>query len=121
MLFVLRTSALYNNNRYVVGFLCMSWLGVLISSIFVPLGVTGNAIANTSHCFEAKTKLAEGLAELPPLLHDSIVFFANSWALSKNSYSDDEALRGKLQAMFLGKYLPTLSKSLLHDGQAYYL
>ena len=103
-----------------VGFLCMSWLSVLISSVFVQLGVTGYAIANSGYCYEAKTKLAEGLAQLPPFLHDSFVFFATSWALSKNSYSDGGA-KGKLRTMFLGKYLPAFSKSFLHNGQAYYL
>ena len=120
MLFILRTSALYNNNKYMVGFLYTSWLGVLICSVFVPLGVTGYAIANTGYCIEVKTDLAQGLAIIPPFLHDSFVFFSTSWALSKNSYSD-EKVKDKLQAMFLGKYLPAFSKSLLHDGQAYYL
>ena len=120
MPFVLRTSALYDNNKYVVGFLCMSWLGVLICSIFVPLGVTGYAIANTGYCIEVKTNLAQAFAIIPPFVHDSIVFIATSWALSKNSYSDEKA-KDKLQAMFLGKYLPAFSKSLLRDGQAYYL
>ena len=119
MLFVLRTSALYDNNKYVVGFLCMSWLGVLICSIFVSFGVMGYAIANTGYCIEAKTNLAEGFAVIAPFVHDSVVFAATSWALSKNSYSDTKI--GKLQAMFLGKYLPAFSKSLLHDGQMYYL
>jgi len=120
LLFVLRTSALYNNNRYIVGLLSMSWLGVLICSILVPFGVSGYAIAKTGYCIEVKTALAGGFAEISPFVHDTIVFFATSWALSKSSYPHDNA-KGKLQAMFLGKYLPTFSKSILHDGQAYYL
>ena len=98
----------------------MSWLGVLICSTLVPLGVTGDAIANTGYCIEVKTDLAGGFAEVPPFVHDTIVFWATSWALSQNSYSDDSA-KGRMEAMFLGKYLPTFSKCLLHDGQAYYL
>jgi len=119
LLFVMRTSALYNNNRYMVAFLVLSWLCVLICSALVPLGVMGIPFANTNYCIEIKTPVSWALTRIPPFTHDTIVFAVTSFALMRSSYSDDN--KGKLRTMVLGKYLPAFSKSLLRDGQAYYL
>ena len=102
-----------------VGILSLSWLGVAICSALVPMGVTGNPIADTGYCIEVKTPLAWGFSRIAPFIHDTFVFMATSFALMKNSYSYDN--KSKLEAMVFGKYLPAFSKSLLRDGQAYYL
>ncbi len=83
------------------------------------MGVRGEPIANTGYCIEYKTPLAWEFARIVPFIHDTIVFMATSFALMRNSYSDDS--KGKLEAIVFGKYLPAFSKSLLRDGQAYYL
>ena len=120
LLFVMRVSALYNNNKYVVVFFSITWLSVLAACIAVPIGAIGTQIGTTKYCIEDKTPLAAKLSSFCPFLHDSLVFIATSWALMRSSYSEVNVKNG-FRVMVLGRHLPAFSKSILRDGQAYFL
>jgi hypothetical protein len=80
--FVMRVSALYNNNKYAIVLLSVSWLSVLGSCIAVPIGATGFNIGTTKYCLDAKTKTANALALFWPFIHDSLIVVArhgHSW------------------------------------------
>jgi hypothetical protein len=122
LLFVFRVCALYHNNKYVVGFFSLTWLSVLGSSIALAINVHGIEIAQTGYCIEDKPQLVASLATILPAVHDAFVFWATSWAFAWNSLSpSDNRIKHGFNVMVLGKYLPAFSKSILHDGQAYYL
>ena len=116
LLFVMRVCALYGNSKYVIAFFSMTWLFVLGSSIMVPIGINPGT---TNHCSDSKTELPKLLATFSVVLHDSLVFVATSWAL-RNSYSDIN-MKSSIRVMALGRHLPPFSKSILRNGQAYYL
>jgi hypothetical protein len=86
----------------------------------VPIGTRALKIGTTKHCSDGKTELARLLASFSVVIHDSLIFLATSWALMRNSYSDI-SMKGSVRVMFLGRHLPAFSKSILRDGQAYYL
>ena len=55
-----------------------------------------------------------------PLIYDTCVFLAVSWRLSRNAY-DPYTHSSGVRILIFGDYLPIFSKSLLQDGQIYYL
>lgn len=122
LLFVFRVCALYNNDKYVVAFFSLTWLSVLGSSIAFALGVHGKEIARTGYCLETVTQPIGIVATVLPAAHDTFVFWATSWAFMWHSASTSESrVTEGFKNMVLAKHLPAFSKSLLRDGQAYYL
>ncbi|KAF9482245.1 hypothetical protein BDN70DRAFT_853708 [Pholiota conissans] len=123
LLFFFRVSAIYNRNRLVVAFFFMIWLGLLACTLFIPIGVLGTNIGNTKYCQDADVPPTAYAAIIAPLVHDTLVFIAISWRLTRNAHIDSDS--GKLSEGFkvalLGKYLPQFTRGLLRDGQRYYL
>lgn len=120
LLFVFRVCALYNDNKYVVAIFSLSWLLVLGLSIAVPIGNTAVNIGTTKYCVFTRRKSSTSLAVFYPFVHETMVFIATSWALLRNSYIDINIKNG-FKVVVMGNFLPAFSKSVLHDGQAYYL
>jgi len=121
LLLVFRVVALYMNNKYVIVFFALSWLSVLAISMAVPFGMTGMQIKNTAYCVEIKSKPhAILLSAIGPGIHDILIFMATIWALMKNSYTETN-MKNSFNVMVLGRHLPAFSKSLLHNGQLYFL
>jgi len=116
--FVARVSALYGNNRFVVTFFSLLWLCVLASAIAVALGTSALRIGKTNYCAESRAKKSSVLAAMA-LVYDTLIFMATSWALMR-SYTPVTSNRA-FRNMVLGKHLFAFSKSILRDGQAYYL
>lgn len=120
LLFVFRISALYNNNKYVIAFFYLSWLGVLGSSILLPIGISGANIAFTKYCVQNELKAYTKIGIILPPVNDTLVFFATSWAIFMNVYVETSVKNG-FDVMVLGRHLPAFSRSILQNGQAYYL
>ncbi len=120
LLFVFRISALYDNNKYVIAFFFFSWLGVLGSSILMPIGISGTNIAFTKYCVQNEMKPYVKLSIILPPVNDTLVFFATSWAFFMNVYVETSIKNG-FDVMVLGRHLPAFSRSILQNGQAYYL
>ena len=120
LLLVLRVCALYNNSRRAIALFSLSWLSVLASSIAVPMGVTGVQVPFTNYCFVVKSEVSWILTATGPILHDTLVFCATSWAFISHSYPRAK-WRAMLGIVVRGDDLPPLSRSILRDGQAYFL
>ena len=120
LLFVLRVCALYRNSKYAIAFFSSLWIGLLVSSIIMPFGTSAYKISSNGPCLVNDKNYAYDLADLPPLVHDTIIFFATSWVFLFHSH-EDFTLKNGLKVLVFGKFLPALSKSILRDGQLYYL
>ena len=120
LLFVFRVCAIYNNNRSVVAVFSLSWLTVLGTSIMIPLGASASNIGTTNYCIQTSVKPYAKYSGFFPLAHDTLVFVATSWGFLRNSYVG-VSFKNMYKVMILGKHLPGFSKSILHDGQAYFL
>jgi len=53
-------------------------------------------------------------------IHDGLIFMAASWAFMRNSFSDVN-VTNSIKVMVFGRNLPAFSKSILQNGQAYFL
>lgn len=120
LLFFFRLRAIYNRDRIVVGCFFILWCGLLACTIFIPAGILGGTIGPTKYCVDEDVPISAYAAIIAPLVHDTLVFIAISWRLLQNA-SIDGNLKENLQVVMYGKYLPAFSKSLLLDGQRYYL
>src|SRR6266545_1654082 len=120
LLFVLRVCALYYNKKWVIAFFSLSWISVLCTSILVSIGTLGAPIDHTNYCLEVKSSSSSRIAAITPFVHDTLVYFATSWAFMRNSYMEPNVQNG-FAVMVLGEHLPAFSRSILRNGQAYYL
>jgi hypothetical protein len=99
----------------------MTWLFVLGAHIFVPIVTSGANIGTTKYCFlQHRTNLANLLTSASVFIHDSLVFIATSWAFMRISFSNVNVKNG-IGVMVFGRNLTPFSKSILRDGQAYFL
>jgi hypothetical protein len=122
LLFVFRVCALYQNRKYAVVFFSALWIGLLACSIIMPFGVSAYTIPISGYCIEIKSDLTTSLVELSPFIHDTIIFLATSWAFVSNSSAyQDMNLKNGLRILLSGNPLPAFSRSILRDGQLYYL
>ena len=120
LLLVFRVVALYKNNKYVIAFFGLCWLAVLALSIVVPMGASGMRIKNTPYCIQLTFKPYGIFGAIAPLVHDTLIFLATTWVFMRNSYLETN-LKNSYNIMVLGRNLPAFSKSLLRDGQLYFL
>jgi hypothetical protein len=122
LLFVFRVCALYHNRKYAVVFFSCLWIGLLACSIVMPFGTSAYKVPFTNYCIETKTGFAYTVIDLSPLIHDTIIFLATSWAFIYHSSAyQDMTLKNGLRVLLFGKFLPAFSKTILRDGQLYYL
>ena len=119
LLFVLRVCALYHNQKWVVAFFFLSWIAVLCTSIMLSMGTNGKR-SPPNYCLEVKSTSSSRIAAITPFVHDTLVYLATSWAFMRNSYMEPNVQNG-VAVMVWGKHLPAFSRSMLRNGQAYYL
>ena len=117
--FVARVSALYGNNKFVVTFFSLLWLCVLASAIAVAIGTSAFRVGETNYCAQSRSKKSSVLTAMA-LAYDTLIFVATSRAFMGYSYTPVSLKRG-FRDMVLGEHLFAFSKSILRDGQAYYL
>jgi len=103
-----------------VAFFAFMWLAVLAGCLTMPQGIAGTNIGPTEYCTIASFQPYVSAATLIPLVNDTLVFLAISWRLMRNAHAEN-SLGTKFRTLAFGHYLPSLSKALLQDGQAYYL
>jgi len=120
LLFFFRVRAIFDNNRYVVGFFGLMWLAVLAGCLTVTQGVVGAHIGDTKYCLNAKLENYVSSAAIIPLVNDTLVFLSISVRLMLNSHLED-SLKNGVRTLFFGFHMPGFSRSLLRDGQVYYL
>ena len=121
LLFVIRVYAICWNKSYLMIFVFLSWLLVLGSAIAVAVHTEGISIDGTDFCtgkMQGPRDIADAMSTVTRFFHDTLVFIVTSWWLYKSNFTDN--LDGFTGIVF-GKHLVPLARSMLHDGQAYYL
>lgn len=119
-LFFFRVRAVFDGNRWVVGFFVFMWLAVVAGMLTVTAGVTGAAIGDTKYCLNSKVESYVGAASIIPLVNDTLVFLTITYRLVTNSHME-YTLKDGFRTLVFGDYLPAFSRALLQDGQRYYL
>ncbi|KAF5310760.1 hypothetical protein D9619_007645 [Psilocybe cf. subviscida] len=128
-LFFLRLRAIYDRDRILVSVFFVLWLTLVGGSILIPVSIKGGEIGSTKYCHKVLPRRATRITIFGPialLSFDTLVFLAISWRLSRvASYRNGGRNGGhstnRIGAMLFGTNLPTFTRSLLVDGQMYYL
>ena len=120
LLFFFRARAVFAMNPLVVGLFAVLWLGVLGGCLTTIPGLAGENIGPTPYCITGVIRLYSAAGAITPLINDSIMFCAISWRLWSNTWTRRTVKNG-FRAMVFGEYLPAFSRSLLQDGQIYFL
>ncbi|KAF8898046.1 hypothetical protein CPB84DRAFT_1681667 [Gymnopilus junonius] len=120
LLFFFRVRAVFDGNKFVVAFFAFMWLAVVAGCITVTQGVTGANIGTTDYCLNVSLEGYVSAAAIVPLVNDTLVFLAITFRLMANAHRDYN-LKDGMRTLVYGDYLPSFSRALLQDGQAYYL
>ena len=120
LLLVFRAIACHKNNKYVTAFFTLSWLTLLANSVAFSLGIVGMQIENTPYCMETNFKWYAIIGVISSAIHDTLIFVATTWVFVGNS-SAEINLKNAFKVMVTGRHLLAFSKSLLRDGQLYFL
>ncbi|KAG6872491.1 hypothetical protein C0995_009353 [Termitomyces sp. Mi166 len=120
LLFFLRVRAVFNQNKAIVAFFAILWLGVLGASLAVA--TVGNAVhlGPTRYCINTKLKAYASAAPITFAINDTFVFLAISWRLLSNG-NLGRGHESSIKSIMLGEYLPAFSRAVFQDGQVYYL
>ncbi|KAH7908554.1 hypothetical protein BJ138DRAFT_342953 [Hygrophoropsis aurantiaca] len=130
LLFFFRVRAVYGGTTLATAFFGCLWLGVFACSLALISAVSATSIGTTEYCIDSGVSADVGAAIFPTLVYDTIVFVAISRRLAMLSFVDvslDESGSHRTRtpvwarAFLFGEYLPAFSRSLLRDGQIYYL
>ncbi|KAF9553164.1 hypothetical protein CPC08DRAFT_697996 [Agrocybe pediades] len=120
LLFFFRVRGLYAENGKVVAFFFFMWLAVIAASITPSTGVSVMNIGTSHYCTNSGLAPYVAAAGIIPFVNDTLVFFATSWRLWQNAYVT-QSIQNNVKVMVFGHHLPSFSRALLKDGQAYYL
>ena len=124
LLFFFRVRAMYNNNLYITLFFSFMWFAIVAGSVTSTQGVTLVPLGPTNYCTNGKMDdyvIASGII---PLVNDTLVFIAITWRLvhgSSRGSGTTTTRKGGSWSFIFGNHLPAFSRSLLQDGQVYYL
>jgi len=128
LLFFLRVRAIFANTRYAPAFFFFLWLANVGCSTLDFLLVDGTRLGPTESCiFTNLRKVYAIIPAVAVLVHDTLVFAAISYKLFSHSHfgmstRDQRGKPGNKTTAFLsGRGLPAFSRTLLQDGQVYYL
>ncbi|THU84334.1 hypothetical protein K435DRAFT_687688 [Dendrothele bispora CBS 962.96] len=127
LLFFLRLRAIYEDNRPVVGIFFILWLGNVACVSMIPLifkAATPSNIQGINYCIAESIRIRNAsIPAIGTLVHDTCVFIAISYRLSKNITVNNQGATFETvtKTFILGKNLPKFSKVLFRGGQLLYL
>ncbi|KDR82533.1 hypothetical protein GALMADRAFT_87907 [Galerina marginata CBS 339.88] len=121
-LFYIRVCAVYNNNKFVVAFFGLTWLGVLGGSVTIIEGVTGTHLGPTPFCLNIVAHEYIVTSSIAGLINDLTVFAAITYKFGRaNIDASGKSTSKGVSTFFNGDSLPAFSKAMLQDSQVYYL
>ncbi|KAE9390468.1 hypothetical protein BT96DRAFT_967765 [Gymnopus androsaceus JB14] len=121
LLFFFRVRAVFFARKYIVWVFFALWICVFASCMVIPFAGRATNIGPTKYCIETQNKPFGGAAVIVPNVHDTLVFLAISYQLLCLSHAEQHGMINTIRAFVSGSYLPALSKSILHNGQVYYM
>ncbi|KAF8799308.1 hypothetical protein BYT27DRAFT_7201895, partial [Phlegmacium glaucopus] len=110
LLIFFRARDVFSTSPWAVVFFGGLWFAVLAGCVGTFFGITASNIGPTKYCVNGNAKPHIGAAATISLINDTIVFLSITWHLWDG-----------IRVLVFGDYLPTFSRSMLQDGQAYYL
>lgn len=120
LLFFFRLRAVCMENPTIIRIGFALWLVSLAGCLTVPFALDSVPVGNTKYCVNTDARPYVALSGIFPFFHDTFVFLAITWKLTKNTHKEI-TLRTGVRVALLGDYLPAFSRALLVDGQRYYL
>ncbi|KAF8160269.1 hypothetical protein K438DRAFT_1860129 [Mycena galopus ATCC 62051] len=120
LLFFFRVCAIYGGARIVKIIFGLMWVVVLGTCIIVPFATRGVNIGTTRYCMVGEDPPYAAIVGIVPAVFDTAVFIAISYRLIGNTHTEYSWTK-KARTFLTGAYLPSFSKSLLVDGQIYYM
>ena len=119
-LFFFRVRAVYYNNKIITIFFGVLWLSLVGLSFLIPQATSATHIGTTKRCIVTRIT---PYVSIPVLIHatfDTLVFLAISFRIISFSIVGD-TFSARAKSFFRGDGLPSLPRSLLVGGQAYYV
>ncbi|THU91233.1 hypothetical protein K435DRAFT_841115 [Dendrothele bispora CBS 962.96] len=126
-LFALRVRAIFNGRPLIQAAFLALWMGTAGSCVlaFFVLGSSSNPDKSVSSCILVERKISLGLIiAVMAMVHDTAVFLGVSYQMYHyhRLFGGNTSSSRRVKILVTnGKDLPPLMKSLLHDGQMYYL
>ncbi|KZP23848.1 hypothetical protein FIBSPDRAFT_447659 [Athelia psychrophila] len=123
LLFCFRVSAIYLNSRIMVAFFTLGWLAVTGCRAYdAYLGMLKFSSGPDRSCgiiLPANGKI-DAVSYVSLAVYDTVVYLAISWRLSSEPMTGSH-WQARLSSFVSGTGLYRLSRTLLRDGQFYYL
>ncbi|KAF8961162.1 hypothetical protein BDZ97DRAFT_1829829 [Flammula alnicola] len=124
LLFFFRVRAVYMNNTYVTVFFFFVWLAIVAGCFVVAsqTDITHSNRSNTRCMLDGTVGLVSFITAVTivPMVNDVLIFCAVTWKLMQNTHVKI-TLKKSMKIILFGHYLPAFSRTLLRDGQAYFL
>ncbi|KAF5372817.1 hypothetical protein D9757_011100 [Collybiopsis confluens] len=120
LLFFIRARAVFMANKRMVAFLAFLWIMVVASSASLPIATFASAvnIEDTLYCMTKGGSPSAGAGLIVSTVFDTVIFLSISYKLvASHSFTENHGFRD----LILGANLSAFSKSILHEGQKYYL
>ena len=120
LLFFFRVRALYRGSRVISCFFFVVWLGVLcVCLLQTQMGLLIDIVATqqTQRCNPTgNSSLFIYASAIFPMFNDLLIFCATTYKLISTASVGDPTPKKRIMAAIFGTYLPTFSRTLLHDG-----
>jgi hypothetical protein len=117
-LFLVRLSAVYLRDKYVMTFFGLCWLAVFGIFVYDTTTILSRFASdhNSFRCYSVKRP--EGWAYIATAVYDTLMYVAISWRLA--SFGMRDHWKSRMRYFVTGSEFSRLSKALLRSGQAYY-
>ena len=121
LLFLLRVSAIFANNKYVLASFSALWLGVVGGSLTAAILADGGAaiLGPTENCHVKTLESYVSLAPIASITFDTCVFLAISWRLLADGWVEPNR-RPSFWGVISGNILAKSFRFLFRDGFLYY-
>ncbi|KJA19460.1 hypothetical protein HYPSUDRAFT_44208 [Hypholoma sublateritium FD-334 SS-4] len=126
LLFFWRVRAVYQDNRIVCGFFFLTWLAVscacLLHTQVNVFTLDVKKIEQAGRCFTIRNSSAYvTVSRLVSMTNDLLIFCAITYRLTIMAEVADPTPQKRAMVAVFGRHLPAFSRTLLQDGQAYFL
>ncbi|PPR01380.1 hypothetical protein CVT24_006218 [Panaeolus cyanescens] len=122
LLLFFQARAMYLHNRLMVAIFAFLWFAVLATTAPILTTTFAAAIGPTDFCITFATFKPYYTAPLiVSFVYDTTLFLATVFRVYQCSMAGTDSLKTKVETFMFGRHLPTLSKALLQNGQAYFL
>ena len=123
LLLFLHVRAIYAAERAIVWFFTFLWFSTLVSATITVGSIPGINIGPTDYCTPAKLAHVNIGTIIAPLVNDTLLFVALVARLMKTSVQDADTCQSKdkIKTALFGVSISRLAKTLLQNGQQYFL